>query len=423
MRKILVLNLAFLSLLLMILTGCNSSSGDKDKSLHVLVEGGSPALEVAEKTAAEFEEQSGYKIVVDSVPYSGVYDKLKAEIDAGKATHDVAIIDVLWFPSLVDGLEPVDDVLSDEEQVDFLPKLEDGAIIENTLYGIPTWSNSKVLIYRKDLFADEKYKEEFEKEYGYELTVPTNWQEYLDVAEFFTRDGMYGTTVYGANMGDSVSSWLDHAAQAGAQPLVIDENNNVLIDQEPYVKSLEMLQELVNDESVPSETLAIAASETAELFNDGKLAMMLVWGHFYMSSSEELPDKVGVAPMIAGEKGIGAVPGPWYQVVLKDSNKKDVAKEYLKFMYEKNEEYMKSLGVASRASVFEKYEDDESYLHLNAINTTLEGSQTQNRPQISEWTQIENEVLAPMIQRVLSGADAQTELIEAKEQIEEIIGK
>ena len=53
MRKILVLNLAFL--LLMILTSCNSSSsGDKEKSLHVLVEGGSPALEVAEKTAAEF---------------------------------------------------------------------------------------------------------------------------------------------------------------------------------------------------------------------------------------------------------------------------------------------------------------------------------------------------------------------------------
>ena len=151
--------------------------------------------------------------------------------------------------------------------------------------------------------------------------------------------------------------------------------------------------------------------------------MMLVWGHFYMASSEELPDKVGAAPMISGEKGIGAVPGPWYQVVLKDSNKKDVAKEYLKFMYEKNEEFMKSLGVASRASVFEKYQDDESYLHLNAINTTLEGPQTQNRPQISEWTQIENEVLAPMIQRVLSGADAQSELIKAKEQIEEIIGK
>ena len=200
------------------------------------------------KLLQNFEEQSGYKIVIESVPYSGVYDKLKAEIDAGKATHDVAIIDVLWFPSLVDGLEPVDDVLLDEQQADFLPKLKDGAIIEDTLYGIPTWTNSKILIYRKDLFEDEKYKEEFEKDYGYELTVPTNWQEYLDVAEFFTRDGMYGTTVYGANMGDSVSSWLDHAAQAGARPLVIDENNNVLIDQEPYVKSLEMLQELVNSE-------------------------------------------------------------------------------------------------------------------------------------------------------------------------------
>lgn len=417
-----VINLVLFTLFLLFLAGCNSSSSET-KTLHVLVEGGSPALEVAEKTAAEFQEQTGYEIVIDSVPYSGVFDKLKAEIDAGKATHDVAIIDVLWFPSLVDGLEPVDEVLSDDEQADFLPQLKDGAVIDDTLYGIPTWSNSKVLIYRKDLFENEQYQEEFAKEYGYELTVPTNWQEYLDVAEFFTRDGMYGTTVYGANMGDSVSSWLDHAAQAGAGPLVVDENNNVLIDQEPYVKSLEMLQELVASESVPSETLAIAASETAELFNDGKLAMMLVWGHFYMGSNEALPGHVGVAPMIAGEKGIGAVPGPWYQVILKDSDKKDVAKDYLKFMYGKNEEYMKSLGVASRASVFEKYQDDPVYSHLDAINTTLGGEQTQNRPQIREWTQIESEVLAPMLQRVLTGADAKSELTEAKQQIEQILGK
>lgn len=413
--------------LTMLLSGCGSDSAEKDnsknedKTLNILVEGGSPALKVAEETAQEFEKKSGYKLKIDSVPYSGVYDKLKAEIVAGKAIHDVAIIDILWFPSLVKGLDPVDDVLSSEEQSDFLPKLKDGGTVDNHLYGIPTWTNSKVLIYRKDLFEDENNKKEFKDKYGYELKVPTNWKEYQDAAEFFTKDGMYGTTVFGANIGDTVSSWLDHAAQAGASPLVVDENNKVLIDQKPYVESLEMLQKIVNNQSVPADTMTIASSETAELFNDGKLAMMLVWGHFYKTANEALPGKVGVAPMIAGSEGIGAVPGPWYQVMLKESTKKDIAKEYIQFMYEKNYLYMEQLGVASRSSVFEKYQADEEFAHLNAINTTLDAQQTQNRPGISEWTQIENEILAPMVQRVLSGEDAKTELSKAKKQIEQLL--
>lgn len=422
-KKITLITLFFVSLMLLV-SGCSSSGDSSDeKTLNILVEGGSPALEVAQQTAEEFEEESGYKIKIDSVPYTGVYDKLKAEIDAGKSIHDVAIIDVLWFSSLAKGLNPLDDVLSDEEQADFLPQLKEGATINGDLLGIPTWSNSKVLIYRKDLFEDENNKKAFEAEYGYELKAPTNWQEYRDAAAFFTKNDMYGTTVFGANIGDSVSSWLDHVAQAGGGPLVVDENRNVLIDQKPYIEALELLQNIVNDKSVPADTLSIASTETAELFNDERLAMMLVWGHFYMDAAEALPGKVGVAPMIAGEEGIGAVPGPWYQVVLKDSSKKDVAADYLKFMYNKNEEYMKTLGIAGRSSIFKSYEGNEDYFHLSAINATLEGKQTQNRPQINEWTQIENEILAPMLQRALSGEDAKAELIKAKEQIEQLLNR
>lgn len=108
--------------------------------------------------------------------------------------------------------------------------------------------------------------------------------------------------------------------------------------------------------------------------------------------------------MIAGEKGIGAVPGPWYQVILKDSQKKDIAEQYLKFMYDQNELYMESLGVAARKSVFEKYIDIPQYAHVKAIEATLDGAQTQNRPQIEQWSQIENEVLSPMLQRFCPAA-------------------
>lgn len=420
MRKKIILLMAIL--MVGILGACGQgdtgNSDAEDQTLSILVEGGSPAHEVAKKTADEFEELTGYKIEIDSVPYTGVFEKLKTEIQAGKAIHDVAIIDVLWFSSVENGLEPLDDVLTEEETNDFLPQLKESGTLNGQLLGIPTWTNSKVLLYRKDLFEDEGNQEAFKNEYGYELTVPTNWQEYTDAAEFFAKDGMYGASVFGQTGGDAVSSWLDHAAQAGAKGLIIDDNGTVNINSKPYKESLSFLRTLIEKGTVPEDYLTIASSETAELFNDGKLAMQIAWGHFFLSSNEALEGKVGAAPMIAGDQGIGAVPGPWYQVVLKDSNKKDIAKDYLKFMYDKNEMYMEELGVAARASVFEKYLDDEAYEHVKAIQETLDGPQTQNRPQTDKWNIIENEVLSPMLQRVLDGADIEAELENAEVEIE-----
>lgn len=403
-----------------LLGGCGKGSGDSNtegKTLSILVEGGSPAYEVANKTAAEFEKETGYKVEVDSVPYSGVYDKLKAEIDAKKAIHDVAIIDVLWLSSLAKGLEPLDSVLTNEQKDDFLPQLSESASINGELLALPTWTNSKILLYRKDLFEDEDNQADFKEEYGYELKAPSNWEEYRDAAEFFTKEDMYGTSVFGQTGGDAVSSWLDHVTQAGANGLVVNDDGDVDLTSKPYVQSLEFLQELIKDGSVPEDYLSIASSETAELFNNGNLAMQIAWGHFYLSSNEALPDKVGAAPMISGTDGIGSVPGPWYQVVLKDSDNKDIAKEYLEFMYEKNELYMEALGVAARESVFEEYADDPAYNHVNAIQETLNGPQAQNRPQINQWSLIENEILSPMLQRVLGGNDVEIELEKAEKEI------
>jgi multiple sugar transport system substrate-binding protein len=277
----------------------------------------------------------------------------------------------------------------------------------------------------KDLFEDEQNKADFKEQYGYELNPPTTWDQYRDMAKFFTRDtdndgemDMYGTTVFGANNGDTVASWLDHASQAGTKSLVIDhESGEVLVNTKPYVESLQFLTDMVNkDKSVPAGALEIASAETSELFWSGKLAMMTAWGHFYVPSNDpkqsDVAGKVGSAPMIAGSEGIGAVPGPWYQVIPNSSKKQEIAQTYLEFIYEKNELFMEALGVAARKSVFEEYSKKEGYEHLEPLMTTLSAKQTQNRPEIKEWQQIESEALIPAVAYALSGEKTPQEALD-----------
>jgi multiple sugar transport system substrate-binding protein len=283
------------------------------------------------------------------------------------------------------------------------------------------WINCKVLIYRIDLFNDPSNKERFKAQYGYDLIPPTNWQQYMDAAAFFNKDGMYGTAVYGANSGDTVCTWIDFCSQAGARPLIL-EGNNVLIDQQPYIDALQFMHDQFTSGNVPEETLAMASTEVQEMFNNGKLAMQLNWSHQYPASYAALPGKVGVAPMIAGSAGIAATTGPWYECILKNSSKQDIAKEYLKFMYEHNGDYMDAtLKIAGRTSVYEQFGSRPGNEHLAAVLTTLAAPQSQNRPATPYWNEME-EIMATAVQSAMSGkASPKDALTAAKAEIVRIM--
>ncbi|MDT2758005.1 sugar ABC transporter substrate-binding protein [Enterococcus asini] len=427
MKKLGLFALSAITLMSVTLTGCGNgsrnSSDSKEKKITVLVESGSPAEEIANSTANDFKEKTGYEVIVDSVPYSGMYDKVSTEIKAKAAAHDVVCLDVLWLSAFENALTPLDDQVDEKITDDFLPTLKEGGTLNDNLLGLPMWINSKVLIYRKDLFADETNKANFKKQYGYELDVPKTWEEYKDCAEFFTKDGMYGTSVFGLASGDTVCSFLDHASQAGAKPLVLDKNNKVLVDEKPYVEALQYLCDLYQSGSVPEETLSVASTESQEMFNNGKLAMQLNWSHQYAAAYALDNENVGVAPMIGGSAGVAATTGPWYECVMKNSENQKMSIEYLKFMYDNNEKYMTegALKIAGRTSVYEKYENQPGDEHLGAVLDTLENEYSQNRPATPYWTEIEEE-LAQAVQAALSGkATPEDALKDAKEAIEAIV--
>lgn len=419
--------------------GCGSEgSGDgtegKGDYINVLVQGGSPAFEAAQETAEAFEEETGYEVRVESVPYTGVYDKLKADITASTGAYDVATIDILWMAEFAQGLLPIDDLMTDEVVDDLMPGMLAGGQIDDVTYGMPVWTNCKILMYRTDLFEDPDEMAAFKEEYGYELAPPTTWHEYRDAAEFFTRDtdgdgeiDLYGTGVFGKTDGDTACSWLEQSVQAGARPVVLGDDGEVLVNQEPYVEALTFLCDIVNeDQSCPPGAMEMASGEVSEMFYQGNLAMMLNWGHFYLAANDpetsKVAGKVATAPHLSGTAGVGAIPGPWYQVIPKSSEKQKIAKEYVQFMYDNNEVIMKNMGTAARKSLFEEYGQQEEYAFLKDIQTTLSGEATQNRAPIIEWNLIETEALVPAIQQALMQEKTPQEALDdAAEMIEDLL--
>lgn len=379
-----------------------SVSAEEKESITVLVESGSPAEALANATAEAFEEETGCKVVVDAVAYSGMYDKLSTEIKAGQAAHDVACMDFVWLAAFGGAIEPLTDV----DTSDFIATLEGSGTVDGNLLGYPMWVNSKILIYRKDLIPEDK--------------VPTTWEEYQALAAELTTDEMYGTTVFGSGS-DAVCSFLDFACQAGAQGLVFDAEGNVNITDQAYLDALNFMVENANADYTPADSLATAATESQELFTNGKVAMQLNWSHQYPAAVAAMgADKVGCAPMIGGSAGVGATTGPWYECVMKNSENKEMALQYAAYMYEHNADYMDlTLKIAGRTSVYEEAGKTEGNEHTTAVLETLAAEQSQARPMVTTWPQIE-EVLVGVVESSLGGADVQSALEDAKAQIESI---
>lgn len=375
---------------------------EEGSSITVLVESGSPAEALANATAAAFEEETGCKVVVDAVAYTGMYDKLSTEIKAGQAAHDVACMDFVWLAAFADAIEPLTDV----DTSDFIPTLEGSGTIDGNLLGYPMWVNSKILIYRKDLISEDQ--------------VPTTWEEYQALAAELATDEMYGTTVFGSGS-DAVCSFLDFACQAGAQGLVFDADGNVDITDQAYVDALNFMIENSNADYTPADALATAATESQELFTNGKVAMQLNWSHQYPAAVAALgADKVGCAAMIGGSAGIGATTGPWYECVMKNSENKEMALAYATYMYDHNADYMDlTLKIAGRTSVYEEAGKVEGNEHTTAVLETLAAEQSQARPMVTTWAQIE-EVLTGVVESCLGGADVESTLESAKAEIEAI---
>ncbi len=396
-----------------------SDSAASDKTLTLVCEGGGkvelqPVVEV-------FQKQTGASVNLVELPYEGLFNRLTSELGSGRASFDVCAIDSVWIPLLAAKLQPLDGLFSDAVKGDLFPALVQEAQVDGRFIGMPAWTNTEVLLYRKDLFDDAGEKAAFRKEYGYPLAPPTTWEQFTDVATFFTRPGdkLYGTDVKGA----VETEWLAHVLQAGSPGVVLDDNGAVIVDNPQHVEALRFYTELATKHKVaPSGAAQVDWNAAQNLFNSGSTAMTRFWAHAYRQIPRDaaVAGKVGVAPMIGGSAGVAGIPGPWYVSVPQSTAKKELAQQFVKACYDNNALGLEStLGLAARKSAYGQYADKPGYEAFGPLLTTLDAPATRARPATPQWQRIVDSVLIPTVQKALTpGADPAALLAAARTEIE-----
>jgi ABC-type glycerol-3-phosphate transport system substrate-binding protein len=392
------------------------------QTISVLVEGGGHSLQQA--AAEAFTKETGIEVNFVEVPYQGVYDKLSAEIASGTSNFDVATIDVVWNAAFADHVEDLSDLFTDAVRADLPPALVADATVGGKMIGMPAWANAEIVFYRKDLWEDPANQAAFKEKYGYDLVPPVTWQQWRDMASFFTKDDMYGTVV----IGGTSEEWMAEVLQAGSLGVILDDQGQVILDNQAHIDALENYRApLCTDKSVPENALEISWGEAQNLFYQGQTAMMKFWAHAYKMTPEDskISGKVGVAPMIAGPAGVAAIPGPWYNVIPSTSQNKDAARQFIAYLEANNALGIEApLGLAATYSAYESYVDRPGYEHFWPLMDTLAAPATKGRPLNKDYQELVDEAVMPAFQGALECEDNVAELLQdAAETARDILGQ
>lgn len=292
----------------------SSGFAQKTVTLHLACDGGAN-IAAFEWMKDQIETENPVKLVFHPLPFEEVYSKLKAEFVGQTGAYDI----VVFFPKflgdfVVNGyLLPLDELnqrLSVDMDDVLLPIREFYCKAEGKLYALPYDGDILAMWYRKDLFNHPTEKRAFKEKHGYDLQAPETWNEWLDVAEFFTRkkgeklagktlkEDFYGCATYGQR--DFMYAWWfnRYASMGGSY---FDENLNPMINTP---KAVAALKNMINSlKYAPPEVLTYGFDELQAAFIESRCAMEINWTDVGRVGSDPTVSKV------VGKIGVALVPG------------------------------------------------------------------------------------------------------------------
>lgn len=279
-----------------------------------------PTLRLALRNYADFEnglseearlfEEAHPEVRVELVSV-GIHDLHRIALADGglrDGSVDLALLVTDWLDEGVAGgaLEDLNPWHEREPLPDWpsgwAPSLVQPLIIDGRLSSIPWHDGPECLVYRSDLFAETKHREAFRALAGRELDLPKTWEEFAEIACFFTgrEPGLYGTVF--AAFPDGHNTLYDFALQVWSRGGELLRSDGTLNLNSPRAHAgLEYYRNLVCDRTAcHPRSPGLDSTQSGDIFLQGEAAMMVNWFGFAARAclpGSPLEGKVAIGPI------------------------------------------------------------------------------------------------------------------------------
>jgi len=374
------------------LTSCN----DKQAKLTVLGENSSN-LQAMEALKGDYEKKAEVKIEFKPNTFEDAFSKANQDFANKTGLYDIVLQYNFSLSSFVRNsyVYNIDELSKDipESQKSFESDLfpnawqEVGYYYKNpsnpsegtTKVGYPFASNTMLLVYNKEMFENAENKVNYKQKYNEELSVPTDWEQFKRIAEFFTNSDKktYGVCLQGAEGG-----WLYYEYCN----FLFGMGGTVFDKQRGWEGNVNTPVKLTSSEAIAATNfykslkpfnagnfITINAEEQSNLLKKGNIAMGIVWSDFLyeltFDANENTDNRFGFAT-IPGNKS--ALAGGSFYINKQSKNPQEAVKYVMDLMQKPTQIELTKKGLCSPLKSV--YDDPEvqKIPYANALKNSLE---------------------------------------------------
>jgi multiple sugar transport system substrate-binding protein len=285
-------------------------------------------------------------------------DKLRTQFQAGGEGIDIILGDVIWTAELAESgwISDLSDRFPESEQQAFLPGSVEAIIYNGKPYGMPWYTDTGLLYYRKDLLQKSGYD-----------GPPKTWDELKQMTRKVRAESdiRFGFVFQGARYEGGVCDACEFIWGHGGNVLDPEDPTKVVIDSPQAIAGLETERSMITDGIAPKSVTVYEESETDGVFLSGDAIFLREWPYAYAlvgtSDYPNLePEQVGVSelPSADGKPGNGTV-GDQPLYISTSSKYPDEAWKFIEFVTASEQQKFRALEGSYLPTISDLYDDPE----------------------------------------------------------------
>jgi multiple sugar transport system substrate-binding protein len=285
-------------------------------------------------------------------------DKLRTQFQAGGEEIDVILGDVIWTAELAasNWISDLSDRFPESRQQAFLPGSVEAIIFEGKPYGMPWFTDTGLLYYRKDLLNQSGYD-----------GPPKTWNELKQMTRKVSREAgiKFGFLFQGARYEGGVCDALEFIWGHDGNVLDPNDPTRVIVDSPQAIAGLATERSMITDGISPEAVTVYKEDESAGAFLNGDGIFLRNWPYVYAlvsdpAESKLKPEQVGVSelPSADGKPGNGTV-GDQPLYISASSKNPDAAWKFIEFLTAPEQQRLRAVEGAYLPTLSDLYDDPE----------------------------------------------------------------
>lgn len=400
-----------------------------------------PPLEAMAALKGEFEERTGIEVVIEMYEHSEAVNKVMLDLNSRRGRYDFILQPHRELGRFVENghLVPLETFMDDAalRDPDFQPEdvlydrlWKEISWYDGKMYGFPFTALTMYMWYRKDLAEDPDEQAGFKAKYGYDLAPATTWDQYRDLAEWFTRpeEGFYGTALQGKRHEALWYEWLNFLYSFGGDMMEVDSGSEcgpIVVNSPQAVAATEYYKSLMAYS--PPDTLNYFWDDVMALMQRDRVFELIMWNDATYAVSEDaeaskVAGKMGFDLIPQGQGGkVGQVEG-WTYLIPASSKNQQAAFLFIQWMMEFQQQLQQHLngGASARPDVYA----DPAVQQLAYAKASMATNEVAiAKPTIPESPHITDILVRELSSYLAGDKDAKAALDVAANEMHELLGE